>query len=123
MKHVFSVNVTSKQTQCVSCNVKTALQNKKCLHNSAKFSEDSSYYVLNCAGPGVPEIAFYSSRDRKLVARWENNGKIVEFVKNKALPKIIRFNVTVDGGYKAQVSLRLPPNMDESVKYPMIVNV
>lgn len=80
--------------------------------------------MLNCAGPGVPEISVYST-DNNLIETWENNENVVDILKEKTLPRTIRLNVTVEGGYVAQVSLKLPPNLDESgdVKYPMLVNV
>lgn len=85
---------------------------------------NSSHYVLNCAGPGVPEISIYNESN-KFITTWESNEKIVEVLKEKTIPKNIRFNVTLDGGFTAQVNLRLPPNLDQSgnVKYPMLVNV
>lgn len=122
VRHVFSVSVDTKETKCISCDVKTSLQDSKCLHSSAKFSKDFSYYVLNCAGPGVPEITLYDA-DGVKIETWENNKILVEMLRGKALPETKRFTFEVADGFQAQVSLKLPPNLNTSVKYPMLVNV
>lgn len=102
----------------------TSLQQTPCLHNYATFSKGHSYFVLNCGGPGVPELTIREG-DNKLVEVWESNRGLVERLQETAIPKSERFTVPIDGGFTAQVKLYLPPNMDRSgdVKYPMLVNV
>ena len=55
----------------------------------------------------------------------ESNNEIVDMLKDKVLPTIKRLEVDVPGGFKAQVQLLLPPNLDTSgeTKYPLLVNV
>lgn len=122
VRHVYSVSINTKEIKCISCGVKTSLQQSECLHSSAKFSKDFSHYVLNCAGPGVPEIILYNAEGTK-IETWENNKMLVDILKGKALPETKRFTFEVADGFQAQVSLKLPPNLNTSVKYPMLVNV
>lgn len=124
VQHVFSVSTTTKKTKCISCGHKTSLQQSKCLHNSAKFSTDFSHYILNCAGPGVPEMSIWSTPNTSLEV-WENNENVVKILHEKSIPVIKRMKFPVAGGFNAEVMLKLPPNMITSgdVKYPMLVNV
>lgn len=94
------------------------------MYNTAAFSSDAAYYVLNCEGPGVPETSLYSINNTKLEV-WEDNEEMVELIEDKLVPSSQRFNFTIDDGFTAQVYLRLPPNLDTSgnTKYPMLVNV
>lgn len=88
------------------------------------FSPNSSFFTLNCAGPGVPEISIFDNSYKRIDV-WETNQELLELVEDKQIPTIKRFEVDVGGGFKAQASLQLPPNIDTSgdVKYPMVVNV
>lgn len=124
MQHVYSVSTTTNVTKCLTCNVTSLNTNTACLYNTAVFSGDSSYYVLNCEGPGVPETSLYSIDDGKIEI-WEDNEEMVELIQEKLVPSSQRFNFSVADGFTAQVYLRLPPNLDTSgnTKYPMLVNV
>ena len=55
----------------------------------------------------------------------EANDDIREMLKDKSLPSTKLLEVDVPGGFKAQVQLLLPPNLDTSgkTKYPLLVNV
>ncbi|RZC37564.1 C05D11.1-like, partial [Asbolus verrucosus] len=119
VQHLYSVSVETKQTKCLSCGSK----NNECLYNIAEFSTDSSHYVLNCAGPNVPTVAIHSL-DRKIMD-WDQNEELQKLTANKRIPKAHRMTFEVEGGFKAQVLLRLPPDLDTSgnTKYPMLVNV
>lgn len=123
-QHLYSVSTVSKEMNCISCKVKSLHSKQGCTYNAAIFSKDSSHYTLNCAGPGVPEISVYASNHKKLET-WEDNEEVSELVAEKLIPKFEKMEVELAGGFKAQVLLQLPPNLDRSgnVKYPIIVNV
>ncbi|KAJ3655173.1 hypothetical protein Zmor_014310 [Zophobas morio] len=123
VQHVYSVSVDTKETQCLSCGVKSKNKQIDCLYNVAEFSKDASHYVLTCAGPDVPHISLYSLE--KKVIDWNENKELQELTRTKRLPTSQRMRFDVDGGFKAQVNLKLPPNLDISgnTKYPMLVNV
>jgi dipeptidyl-peptidase-4 len=55
----------------------------------------------------------------------ESNDELRQLLQGKALPNTKQLEVSVPGGFKAQVQLLLPPNIDTSgkTKYPLLVNV
>lgn len=55
-----SLSTLNAQPKCLSCDILREPDSTRCLYNTAKFSTDNSYYVLTCAGPGVPEIFIYN---------------------------------------------------------------
>lgn len=124
VQHFYALSTTTGDSTCISCDVKTSLNNEECLYNSAKFSSDLSYYVFNCAGPGFPEISLFSSDNKKLMV-WEDNKELIETLGTNSLPETERFVLDIADDFKAQVLLKLPPNLDRSgnTKYPMVVNV
>jgi dipeptidyl-peptidase-4 len=125
-RHLYRVSIHdhNRRSDCLSCEIKSEIDGSNCLYNSAEFSKDNFYYVLTCAGPGIPEIGIYS-RNLSKVYTWENNKAVAEFIANKSRPIVKRFTVPVPGGFDAQVKLLLPPKADLSgkTKYPMLVFV
>jgi dipeptidyl-peptidase-4 len=55
----------------------------------------------------------------------ESNDDIRQLLKGKALPYTMQLEVSIPGGFKAQVQLWLPPNIDTSgkTKYPLLIQV
>jgi dipeptidyl-peptidase-4 len=55
----------------------------------------------------------------------ESNNELRQLLQGKVLPTVKRLEVSVPGGFNAQVQLWLPPNIDTSgkTKYPLLVNV
>nr|XP_022918753.1 venom dipeptidyl peptidase 4 isoform X1 [Onthophagus taurus] len=123
VKHVYSYQINTKTIKCLSCDLKNA-NNESCLYNSAKFSEAAGLYVLNCAGPGVPSITIHNSEGHKIFD-WEENQSLLEKTNSLKLPQIKTFTFETEGGFKAQVMLKLPADADLSgdTKYPMLVKV
>ncbi|KAL2712951.1 venom dipeptidyl peptidase 4 isoform X2 [Vespula squamosa] len=119
-----SLSTLNAQPKCLSCDILRESDSTRCLYNTAKFSTDNSYYVLTCAGPGVPEIFIYN-RNGKKIATWEENEAVAELLKSKAQPIVHKYKIPVPGGFNAQVKLLIPPDADLSgaIKYPMLVYV
>ncbi|XP_023289115.1 venom dipeptidyl peptidase 4 [Orussus abietinus] len=126
LQHLYRLSLgdPDSKPECLSCYIKNKSDGSYCLYNSAKFSLDNSYFVLTCAGPGVPEISIYNENNTKLFT-WEDNQQVADLIAQKSQPKVKRFAVKVDGGFEAQVRLLLPPNIDisGSTKHPMLVYV
>ncbi|XP_063905183.1 inactive dipeptidyl peptidase 10 isoform X2 [Zophobas morio] len=98
-----------------------------CLYHNAIFSPLSTYYVLECLGPGIPYNSLYKTAMPKpnLVVNLQNNTKLREMVAKMAMPQIKTFPVQISGGYQAHVRLHLPPGLreDEITRYPLVVQV
>lgn len=125
--HLFVVNSegNDQSPECLSCKVKTELQNKPCLYNRAVFGKGKTpTYALSCLGPGIPEISIFDQSNKKLLL-WENNNFVLSKLGDRALPIIERITIPVPGGFNAVVVLFLPPDIDRSgkTKYPLLVNV
>ncbi|KAF5298439.1 hypothetical protein FQR65_LT01218 [Abscondita terminalis] len=123
VQHVFTVSPTTLTTRCITCNLRTSHTDSECLYNSAEFSTNMSYHLINCDGPNVPETILYT-KDKKL-KMWESNNEIRNLVRTVSTPTIEKFTFNVADGFEAKVMLKLPPNIDKSgeTKYPMLVNV
>lgn len=103
-------------------------EEKPCLYHNAVFSPIvSSYFVLECLGPGIPTSALYKATlpMPKLIYYLQNNTALKEKVEKMAFPQIKTFPVQISGGYLAQVRLYLPPGLreEEITKYPLVVQV
>ncbi|KAF5295430.1 hypothetical protein FQA39_LY13091 [Lamprigera yunnana] len=122
-QHVYTVSTKTLETRCITCSLQTTDAESECLYNSAQFSKDLSYHLLNCDGPNVPETVLYE-KDRKVYV-WESNTEIRNLVRNVRTPIIEKFTFDVADDFKAKVILRLPHNIDKSgeTRYPMLVNV
>lgn len=123
-QHLYSVtdmnaNV-SKKVSCLTCNI-----GKNCLYNNAIFSKNAKYYILECLGPGIPKVELWNTEENKLIETLDTNDNLKELINKRALPQVRTFQVPIDGGYKANVRLFLPPGLkkDEITKYPLLVNV
>ncbi|XP_072401301.1 venom dipeptidyl peptidase 4 [Diabrotica undecimpunctata] len=125
VQHLYTVSPLTKHVTCLSCELKS-LHNSSlpCSYNTADFSTNGSYYVLTCAGPDVPQTIIFDKNDKQTLL-WNENKELAAYLHKKQHPVIKKMSFDVAGGFKANVMLRLPPNMDTSgqVKYPMLVNV
>ncbi|XP_074601842.1 prolyl endopeptidase FAP-like [Brevipalpus obovatus] len=119
-RHIFMVKVKTKSISCLSCDL-----GSECLYNSATFSPSSDYYALDCLGPGVPFTQIRQTASNKIVTTIQNNGALRDKLANMLLPSIKELKVPIEGGYRAQVQLLLPPSLRENeiAKYPMLINV
>lgn len=86
-----------------------------CLYHNAIFSPASTYFVLECLGPGIPFNTLYKTAmpKPKLITNLQNNTKLRELVAKMAMPQIKTFPVQISGGYQAHVRLHLPPGLRE----------
>lgn len=123
-RHLFGVTdlraSAPRKVTCYTCDL-----DKECLYNSASFSEDALYYVLECLGPGVPKLQLWSADPNKLVEVLDTNDELKERISTRALPQVKFFQVPINENYNANVRLYLPPTLreDEITKYPMLVEV
>uniref|UniRef100_A0A034W0Q2 Venom dipeptidyl peptidase 4 n=1 Tax=Bactrocera dorsalis TaxID=27457 RepID=A0A034W0Q2_BACDO len=114
--HVFRNNV------CLSCELRD-LDNNVCRSAGASFSANSSYFVLNCNGPGPAIIRIFETKTNRQVAVWQDNSDFHEKFAQKEFPDNTYLNISLPDGSFAAAKIQFPPNLDESKKYPMIVYV
>uniref|UniRef100_A0A6A7G5S2 Venom dipeptidyl peptidase 4 n=3 Tax=Hirondellea gigas TaxID=1518452 RepID=A0A6A7G5S2_9CRUS len=113
-----------KQAYCITCDFKNDYS-EDCNYNSGEPSKGSSYYVLTCNGPGIPQITLHRASDHTRLMLLEDNQQIRESLHDRTLPLEKRLEIEVEGGFKAQVSMKLPPDYNPAnhKSYPMLVYV
>ncbi|XP_060807147.1 inactive dipeptidyl peptidase 10 [Amyelois transitella] len=101
--------------------------NAPCLYHEAHFSPTSTYFVLECLGPGVPTSSLHKIAlpEPRLLIHLENNTIVKERLSSIALPTPRTFSVQLSSGHTARVRLLLPPGLreDEVTKYPLVLKV
>nr|XP_023020386.1 venom dipeptidyl peptidase 4 [Leptinotarsa decemlineata] len=125
VQHLYAVSAETKNVTCFTCDLKSEHNSTTaCSYNTAEFSKNSSYYVLTCAGPDVPQVKVFSKNGNE-VMQWSNNEELANYLKERQTASLKKMTFDIADGLKAKVLLRLPPNMDTSgqTKYPMLVNV
>lgn len=127
-RHIYYVGDLSspqpKQAYCITCGFKNDF-NEDCNYNSAEMSKDGTYYVLTCGGPGIPQVTLHRASDHSRLRLIEDNQEVRERLLDRSLPLEKRLEIDVAGGFKAQVSMKLPPDYNPTrfQSYPMLVYV
>ena len=49
------------------------LLQEDCNYNSAELSKKSTYYVLTCSGPGIPQVTLHKASDHSRIQLLEDN--------------------------------------------------
>ncbi|KAG0710834.1 Prolyl endopeptidase FAP [Chionoecetes opilio] len=113
-----------QQAYCVTCGFKNDFS-EECNYNAADVSEDNTYYVLTCNGPGIPQVTIHSAADHARLLLLEDNQEVRERLLDRSLPLEKRLEIDIEGGFKAQVSMKLPPDYNPTrfQSYPMLVYV
>ncbi|XP_066966101.1 dipeptidyl peptidase 4-like isoform X2 [Macrobrachium rosenbergii] len=113
-----------KQAYCITCGFKNDF-GEDCNYNSADFSKESQYYVLTCSGPGIPQVTLHKTSDHSRLMLLEDNQDIRDRLLDRSLPLEKRLEIDIEGGHKAQVSMKLPPDYNPTLfqTYPMLVYV
>ncbi|RWS30079.1 Inactive dipeptidyl peptidase 10-like protein [Leptotrombidium deliense] len=134
-RHLFSVDIRTKQVKCLSC------VDEDCRFNTAKFSEKAKYFVFECLGPQIPKIELRRSEDNEFLSKklmecfavmnLQSNYVVKEKLANKVLPTSRTLIVPLQGGFSsdymsdASVKLFIPPTLreDDTTKYPLLIHV
>jgi len=107
---------------CLSCEIYD-VDNVECESASATFSKSFSFYTISCNGPNPIYTQIYESATYKKVIDWELNTEYRANLNKKLRPTYRFINVALADGSTGIAKLALPPNFNESRKYPMIVVV
>ncbi|XP_039280704.1 venom dipeptidyl peptidase 4 isoform X1 [Nilaparvata lugens] len=106
----------SQPEKCLSCDICPASV-------EVSMSQNNSYYILICEGPGPSTYNVYSNTGEFVMELTNNNGTR-ELLEQVLLPTSYKYEITLaDGVSNASVYLRLPPNFDENKKYPFMLNI
>lgn len=76
---------------------------------------------MYCAGPDPVFIAIVNA-NHKQISIWEENRSLRRKLAARTQPIVKNFNVNANG-YTNKVKLYLPPDFDETKKYPLLINV
>lgn len=109
---------TATETKCLTC----AINEKDCLYNSAYFSHQASYYRMSCSGPGIPFHNLMQTAENKEVFSLEDNTDFTTRIFDIQMPTMRRGTIKL-GGLNLWYQMYLPPEFDESKKYPLLIDV
>jgi len=122
-RHLYVVPDTGDMdSQCITCDIKTS-RGDLCERNIVEMNVDNSYYIHTCLGMTLPESSLRKTEDHSIVFLFEDNYDLEEKLSTKSLPTRLDTFVDLEGGFQAPVKILLPPDMDESMKYPLLVYV
>uniref|UniRef100_A0A8D8Q543 Venom dipeptidyl peptidase 4 n=1 Tax=Cacopsylla melanoneura TaxID=428564 RepID=A0A8D8Q543_9HEMI len=125
VQHMYRLNLANPTIPpvCMTCDLMTSA-NQLCRYSGASFSINTSFYVLSCIGPGVPEITLFDKSGKQLL-HWDTNEELRSSLANIILPTVRYMTVPIGHNMAAQVKLFLPPGLDEtgSIKYPLLIHV
>jgi dipeptidyl-peptidase-4 len=70
---------------------------QECLYNTATFSQNAKYFVLECNGPEIPKIELRKTEDNSVIMTLQTNEQLKNNLENKLLPKIEKLSVNIEG--------------------------
>ncbi|CAH1368917.1 hypothetical protein MTP99_010420 [Tenebrio molitor] len=125
------------ESHCITCEIGDVLWSSRylygnCTHFNALISprsesSNSSFYVLQCEGPGLPLAGMHNATTHKLLKiLYDTRPQKMRMLEKLALPKQKSFEVPLPHGSRAQVQLLLPPSWREELRdaaYPVLVEV
>ncbi|XP_062237028.1 dipeptidyl peptidase 4-like [Platichthys flesus] len=109
---------TKQATKCLTC----SLNLEKCQYNSAYFSHNASFYRMSCSGPGIPYHSLMDNRNNKEVKPLEDNSAFSSLISDIRMPSMRRGSIRLYG-FDLWYQMFLPPDFDESKKYPLLIDV
>lgn len=123
--HVYAVkNEDGAEKVCLTCASQSSYN-----YFQAEVSSKGGSLALISSGPELPQVHVYSLKfegknvtlDNRI--EMEANSHLKEILAGKKLPKVVYDKIKLDNGSESQVMMFLPADIDESSKYPMIVEV
>lgn len=119
-QHIYSVNAGGI-VECFTCNI-TREDGQECLYNDGSISTTGQRIIVNCAGPGVPQVFVYNT-DGPLVRLWDGGNELSESLANRYLPVTIRMTVPVTSTATADVQIQVPSDYERRTNVPLLVYV
>ncbi|XP_026866021.2 dipeptidyl peptidase 4 [Electrophorus electricus] len=106
--------------ECLTC----SLYEERCQFNSAYFSQNASYFRMDCYGPGLPMFTLMDNRGSCKEIKVLEDNKVLEQILRTELqmPTIKRAALKLEG-FDFWYQMMFPPNFDASKKYPLLIQV
>ncbi|XP_055384086.1 venom dipeptidyl peptidase 4 isoform X2 [Condylostylus longicornis] len=131
--HLYAIKASSSKRntgkpQCLTCNLIKYNEIEQ-TYFSVDFSPCGKNIIITSLGPNPPSVHIFQwsysggNVNLKKLYDWETNDRIRTSLQNVALPTTKILTIDVDDGFTAKVQLQLPPNLDHSKKYPMLIEV
>uniref|UniRef100_A0A4W4FML6 Uncharacterized protein n=1 Tax=Electrophorus electricus TaxID=8005 RepID=A0A4W4FML6_ELEEL len=95
------------QRVCLTC----TLMEDRCKYNSAYFSHDGTYYRMGLSSFFFPEVRVL-----------EDNTNLDSILQGIAMPTVTHGTLKI-GEFELWYQMTLPPNLDKSKKYPLLIDV
>ncbi|XP_047210700.1 dipeptidyl peptidase 4 [Girardinichthys multiradiatus] len=108
---------TNQGSRCLTCSLLS-----DCEYNSAYFSHNASYYGFSCSGPRIPQYYLMETRSNKQIKRLEDNKVFEGEISQIQIPTMLRGTINLHS-YNLWYQMHLPPDFDESKKYPLLIDV
>uniref|UniRef100_A0AAR2KVX2 Dipeptidyl-peptidase 4 n=1 Tax=Pygocentrus nattereri TaxID=42514 RepID=A0AAR2KVX2_PYGNA len=109
---------THSQPVCLTCTV----NEDRCQYNSAYFSTEGTYYRMDCSG----ERRLLKLTDWHLsfseIRVLEDNKNLDSVLQDIAMPTVTHGTMRI-GEFELWYQMTLPPNFDQSKKYPLLIDV
>lgn len=92
--------------------------------NTAQFSADFSYFIKTWSDANTPSVySVNRGKDGQLVREILNNGELIEKRKEYNLSTKEFFTITTSDGVDLNAWRIMPPDFDESKKYPVLFDI
>uniref|UniRef100_V9KA33 Dipeptidyl peptidase 4-like protein n=1 Tax=Callorhinchus milii TaxID=7868 RepID=V9KA33_CALMI len=118
-RNLYKIGIGNQsEKKCITCD----LDVNRGQYYSAYFSKSAKYYVLYCYGPGVPSVKLYNASTDQEIKTLEDNKELEDELRKIQIPTKVLKSLQLDGT-KYWYQMFLPPNFDESKKYPLLIDV
>ncbi|XP_065052362.1 dipeptidyl peptidase 4-like isoform X1 [Rhopilema esculentum] len=117
-RHVYSLNVKTKEKKCITCSF---ADDNGCTYYYPQFSKQCTWVNLLCQGPVVPFTKLRNLKSGKMILM-EDNKELKSSLKQRSLPKQVRYTIKSDG-FDVPVQELRPPNFDPNKKYAILCSV
>jgi dipeptidyl-peptidase-4 len=125
MKHIYAIQTNGKSDKiCLTCTE----QFKGYSYFEADNSENGRFMIIHSLGPQVPKIDLFELKIEETfklnhVKLWESNNQVHQTVARKKVPGVIYDELKLADGRTTKVMMYFPIDIDESKKYPMLIEV
>lgn len=124
-QHIYAVkNEDNAIPHCLTCSPPSSYS-----YFTAEASKSGNNLVITAMGPDVPQVHMYTINSSNSVITLTNhveiqsNSQLRKSLEGKSLPKIVYDKIVLENGSESQVMMMVPNDLDETKKYPMLVEV